>query len=284
MKTIHYALATLNLIVLGAISGQAQTTPAPVVDPNTTTVFLIDDQTGIELARDHGIQPIQTSDLQVLINSFLTSFKPVHLVLQDQDVEDDASRAVTAQMDFTPFSGGPAPTPPSPNLPLSQLEAQMTDYRTNRAAWQTNMIQYRKTLVDGIENFVRNVNGTQAAVAKRFDDMLAARNGRDFCRSDIVGAITNANRLLGKQGRRILVLNTDAKDEPANRPSRKSPLTPAELDPAIDLVFVNKSHLPEQEILFQGIKNPIHHADSMQEAMAWVVSELNSEQTYVSTK
>ncbi len=65
---------------------------------------------------------------------------------------------------------------------------------------------------------------------------LHLAGGRDFNRSDIVGSITTANRLLVGAERRFIVLNTDAEDLPAKRKPRRTPLTAEELDPKIELI------------------------------------------------
>ena len=234
------------------------------------TVFLVDDQTGEELALKHGIQPIAAADLEVLINGVLRANTPVRLF--HQAVDEDASDNATAQMEFRPFTGVKPPTPPSPNMPLRQLAEAMKDYRAKRATWQKGIIEYRTRLIGEAEGFVRQVSATQGAVAKRFDEMLAARNGRDFNRSDVFGCVSNANKLFDTQGRRFLVLNTDADDLPGKGKPHRTPLTPKELDPAVELVFVNTSRLPEQAPMFRGVANPRHHANSMKEAMDLIVS------------
>lgn len=138
------------------------------------------------------------------------------------------------------------------------------------------MLDYRGRLVAEVEGFQRGVSITQAEVSRRFDEILVARNGRDFNRSDICGSVAVATRLLGNAGLRILVLNTDANDLPAKRAPRTMPLMPEELDPSIHLIFVNKSRLPEASPLFAGLPNPVHHADSMAEAMEIVLSMLGT--------
>jgi len=232
------------------------------------TVFLVDDQTGEELAVKHGIQPIAVADLDVLINSVLNGNTPVRLF--HQAVDEDATDNATAQMEFRPFAGTKPPTPPSPNMPLRQLAEGMKDYRAKRATWQAGIREYQKQLGGEVEGFIRQVSATQGSVAKRFDEMLAARNGRDFNRSDILGCVTNANRLLGTAGRRFLVCNSDLDDAPGKRKPRTTPLSSKELDPAVELIFVNTSRLPEQVPMFAGLPNPRHHANSMKEAMELV--------------
>jgi hypothetical protein len=237
------------------------------------SVFLIDDQTGEELATKHGIRPLAASDLEVLINAVLRGSSPVRLIHQAVD-EDSADNAL-ARMDFNPYGGGQPPKAPSPGLPLRELSEEMKTYRAMRGEWQRGIRAYRTSVVAGVERFIKGIAATQAEVSERFDRMLAERNGRDFNRSDILTCITTANRLLGSDGRRFLVLNTDAEDLPAHRKPRKTPLTVQELDPQIELIFVNTSHLPDQSPLFHGLANPVHHADSMQAAMDIIVGSLN---------
>lgn len=151
----------------------------------------------------------------------------------------------------------------------------MGTYRKDRAAWQQGIIGYRKELVSEIERFIKGVSTTQLEVSERFDRMLAARNGRDFSRSDIVGCVITANRMLGATGKRVLVLNTDADDRPARRAPRTTPLKPNELAPDVELVFVNTSGLPEQAPLFHGIPNPVRRADSVRNVMEMVCEPLS---------
>ncbi|HKP05014.1 MAG TPA: hypothetical protein VJU77_16805 [Chthoniobacterales bacterium] len=239
------------------------------------SVFLIDDETGEELTTKHGIRPLAASDLEALINVVLRGSTPVRLLHQAVD-EDSADNAL-ARMDFHPYGGGQPPKAPSPGLPLRQLSEEMKTYRAVRGEWQRGIRAYRTNVVAGVERFIKGIAATQAEVSERFDRMLAERNGRDFNRSDILTCITTANRLLGSEGRRFLVLNTDAEDLPAHRQPRRTALTVQELDSQIELIFVNTSHLPDQSLLFHGLANPVHHADSMQAAMDIIVGSLNTE-------
>lgn len=268
MKTLTATLAILGTLTFCIQPAFCQT--APTNGCAVATVFLIDDQTGEELARVHGIQPLCVPDLETLINGVLRGGAPVRLL--HQAVDEDASDNAVAQMDFRPYAGGRPPQPPSPNQPLRLLTEAMKVYREQRTAWQRGMLDYRGRLVAEVEGFQRGVSITQAEVSRRFDEILVARNGRDFNRSDICGSVAAASRFLGDAGLRILVLNTDANDLPATRAPRTTPLTPEELDPSIHLIFVNKSRLPEASPLFAGLPNPVHHADSMAEAMEIVLS------------
>ncbi len=268
MKTLTTTLAILGLLAAGIRPSICQAAPTNACA--AATVFLIDDQTGEELARVHGIQPLCVADLEVLINGVLRRGAPVRLL--HQAVDEDATDNAVAQMDFRPYAGGRPPQPPSPNQPLRQLTEAMKVYQEQRAAWQRGMLDYEGRLVAEVEGFQRGVSITQAEVSRRFDEILVARNGSDFNRSDICGSVAGATRFLGDAGLRILVLNTDANDLPAKRTPRTTPLTPEELDPSIHLIFVNKSRLPEASPLFAGLPNPVHHADSMAEAMEIVLS------------
>jgi len=253
--------------------------PTPVAASEIQTiepvrVFIIDDQSGEELRAKHGIQPLQVDDLIVLVNSVLLGTTPVQLV--HQAVDEDATDNGIAQMVFKPFAGGRPPAAPKPNMPLRQFAEMAKQFQSERAIWQQKIATYRKDVELAAQAFVQSVGETQMEVAQRFDSILEVRNGIDFNRSDIVGCITSANRILGDTGRRVLILNTDADDLPGKRPPRRTPLTAADLDPAVTLIFVNTSRLPEQSVLFAGVKNPIQHADSIKDAMALVVDILGS--------
>ncbi|HPA16150.1 MAG TPA: hypothetical protein PLU30_00285 [Verrucomicrobiae bacterium] len=276
MNTGKLSEALVNNLIL-AVGGclAVAVVCAETTTPETAesfTVFLVDDQTGEELAAKHGIQPLAVGDVEGLINAVLMGSTPVRLLHQAVD-EDSADNAV-ARMDFRPYAGGQPPKMPSLGLPLGQLMKAKQAYQKERAAWQQGILAYRKTLVAEIERFLKGVMVTQLEVSERFDAMLAARNGRDFNRSDIFGCVTTANRMLALPGRRFLILNTDAQDLPAHRAPRTIPLVAQELDPGIELIFVNTSGLPDQAPLFRGVPNPIHHADSMRAAMEIVASSL----------
>jgi hypothetical protein len=241
--------------------------------PDAVKVFLLDDQTGEELQRVHGIQPLKVDDLLVLVNAVLQGNIPVQLV--HQAIDEDASDNPLAQMAFKPFAGGAPPTAPLPNMPLRQFAEASKVYNQKRAVWHRGILDYRKEIGVAAEAFVQRVAAIQLEVAQRFDRILAERNGRDFNRSDIFGSIGIANRVLGKTGRRVLVINSDAEDLPGKRKPRITPLTETELDSGIELIFVNTSRLPEQSRLFAGVKNNVSHADSMVEAMEIVVKMLS---------
>jgi len=256
------------LALLGVAAACMAESPAPV-QSEPITIFLIDDQTGEELAAKHGIYPLTTSDLDVLINAVLQRNASIRLFCGE--VVEDASATVPVDMKFRPFAGGSPPIPPAPSLPLRQLVEEMKAYREKRALWQNGILEYRKELVTDVERFVRQVTELQMTTAKRFDDELKRRNGHDFNRSDVVGSVVTANRMLGAHGKRLLVLNTDAEDEPAKRRPRTTPLTATELDPGTELIWVNKSRIPDSSPLFKGLPNHARHADTLREAMELVI-------------
>ena len=266
-KYLLVLAATLLSHLPLAVAGE---TPRTNAANEVAAVFLVDDQTGEELAVKHGIQPIAVADLDVLINGVLNGSTPVRLF--HQAVDEDATDNTTAQMEFRPFAGTKPPTPPSPNMPLRQLAEAMKDYRAKRTTWQAGIREYQKQLVGEVEGFIRQVSATQGSVAKRFDEKLKARNGRDFNRSDVYGVVLNASRIFGNTGRRFLVLNTDADDLPGKGKPHRVPLTAKELDPNVEVIFVNTSRLPEQAPMFAGLPNPRHHANSMKEAMELVAT------------
>lgn len=277
MNTSQQSFRKLKLLILGSVLVMGPTAalfaaPSDAKLPNPVTVFIIDDQTGEELATKHGIQPLAVGDIEVLINAVLRGTTPVKVLHQAVD-EDSSDNAVT-KLDFRPYAGGQPPKAPSPGLPLSQLAKAMGVYRKERAAWQQGIIGYRKELVSEIERFIKGISTTQLEVSGRFDQMLANRNGRDFNRSDILGCIITANRMLGTTWRRVLVLNTDAVDLPAHRAPRTTPVQPEELSPDVELIFVNTSGLPEQASIVRGLANPVRHADSVRKAMEMICEPL----------
>jgi len=235
-------------------------------------VFIIDDQTGEELTTKHGIQPLAVADMESLINAVLRGSTPVAVF--HEAVDEDSSDNAVAKLDFQPYAGGQPPKAPYAGLPLSQLAKAMSAYRKDRETWQQGIIAYRNALVGQIERFIRGVSTTQLEVSERFDRMLAARNGRDFNRSDILGCVLSANRMLGTTGRRALILNTDGDDRAAHRAPRVTAVKPDELAPDVELIFVNTSGLPEQAPLFRGIPNPVRHADSVKQAMEMISESL----------
>lgn len=262
-----------NLILLLTATASLAFSPCFAGTGNEpVSVFIIDDQTGEELATKHGIQPLAVSDMESLINAVLRGSTPVAVF--HQAVDEDSSDNAVAKLDFQPYAGGQPPKAPSAGLPLSQLAKAMSAYRKDRETWQQGIFSYRNALVGQIERFIRNVSTTQMEVSERFDRMLAARNGRDFNRSDILGCILTANRMLGTTGKRVFVLNTDAVDLPAHRAPRVTAVKPEELAPDVELIFVNTSGLPEQASLFRGIPNPVRHADSVKQAMELISESL----------
>ena len=267
------ALRSLLLLTAVVFSPAAGNASESALEP--VRVFLVDDQTGEELRTKHGIEALQVEDLVVLINPVLMGHTPIHLY--HQPIDEDASDNPVSQMVFKPFTAEPPPARPSPSMPLGEFVRAAAEYKTARAKWQTSILAYQREAVSGAQAFVKSVTATQLEVAQRFDQILKKRNGRDFNRSDICGTLEIANRLLGKTGRRVLILNTDAEDLPAHRRPRRTPLNESELDAGIDLIFVNTSRVPDQSILFAGLKNRTRHADSVKEAMGMVVKMLTEE-------
>jgi hypothetical protein len=276
MKTTMTRSTTATLIAsalsMGSLIAQAPE-PAP---PAPLVAAMIDDQTGIELAEKHGIKALAIEDLSDLIMAVLKGDRSATLI--HIAVDEDASDNPVGKLNFDLYKGPKPPRAPSPTLPMRVLAVEKQKYNAARAEWQRGMNSYKERVVENAKGFVHQVAASQMQVAERFDDMLAARNGRDFNRSDIVGCITSANRLLSKGERRVLILNTDAKDLPGKRNPRVTPLTAEELDPAVELIFVNTSHLPQQEPLFRGLPNKVHEVPSMKSALA-IVAEMLAETT-----
>jgi len=266
-------MTTQSLTLLTAIFLSVVVANAIEAAPEPVRVFIIDDQTGEELRTTHGIQPLQVDDLLNLLNEAIMGTTPVYLF--HQIVDEDATDNAVSHLVYSPFTGGTKPTMPEGQIPLHQYAMVKKSFDKLRAKWQYEIRGYQRGLVANTESFIQRVVWMQAETAQRFDDVLEARNGRDFNRSDIVGSLVAANKILGTSGRRILVLNTDAADLPGSRKPQKSPLIANQLDPGIELIFVNMSRLPEQSILFTGLSNPVTHADSMKEAMTLIAAKLN---------
>jgi len=263
------AIALSCLLSFAAMDVRAEEIPKQPIAEGLVSV-IIDDQTGEELARDHGIQPLEVADLDGLLNAVIQGQKPVSLM--HIAVDEDSTDNPLSRMLFQPYADGTPPQAPSANLPLRQLSEEMKRYRLRRTEWQRGLIGYRTQVQGGVEGFIRQITATQLAVSERFDQKLAARNGRDFNRSDIVGSIEMANKLLKGAERPVIVLNTDGNDLPENRDPQRNPLTPEQLDPRVVLIFVNTSRLPEQGVLFRGLRNEVSHANSVMEAMQMMVS------------
>ena len=273
MKIAAYLLAGF----LPILSSRTSAEEAPVQPAHQGLVsVIIDDQTGEELARDHGIQAVEVADLDGLLNAVTQGQKPVRLLHIAVD-EDSADNAV-ATLTFRPYAGGKPPQAPGANLPLRQLSEEMKRYRVRRGEWQRGLIGYRGQVQGEVEGFVRQVAATQLAVSERFDSILQARQGRDFNRSCIVGSIEMANKLLKNAAHPVMVLNTDGEDLPGEqRKPQRQPLTPKQLDPKVMLIFVNTSRRPEQGVIFRGLRNETRHADSVQEAMGILIEILKQD-------
>ncbi len=267
---------TTSALLLAALTftamAEEKVQPTP---PGGLIAAIIDDQTGEELATEHGIQPLVLDDLEALIKGVLQRGKPASLI--HLAVDDDATDNPVGRLTFAPYAGGKPPKAPSPSLPLRVLTAESAKYKQARAQWQAGIRAYQVKVVGEADGFVRHVAATQLKVSERFDKILEERNGRDFNRSDIVGCVTLANSMLGKQGRRVLILNTDAKDLPAKRAPRKTPLKAEELSPDVELIWVNISKLPQQSVLFRGLPNKVHSAASMKAAFTLLVEMLGED-------
>lgn len=275
MKTLTKFLTLVFATTHALLGIAAEETPAaaqgksPGAETGLTSVFLIDDQTGPELEAKHGIKQLAVTDLEVLVNGVMQNRKPVRLFAQV--VDEFADDNETAILDFQPFAGGEPPKARFDNLPLRELESASEKYRKDRNAWLWTIREYRTFLQTKAEAFVRSVTQLQTSVSEKFDAMLSKRNGADFHRSDVAGVVLSANKALGNCGLRIIVVNSDCEDLPMNGHSRHKPFDAAELDPNVALIFVNTSRLPEVSPMFKGVKNPVHHAENLKEAMELVL-------------
>ncbi len=254
-------------IIASILASSSVPAAAPSQDINPTVrVAVIDDQTatGGE-QQEHGLQALCVSDIEGLLNTVIQGRTPVSIAFQA--VDEDASDNKTASLDFRPFEVIKPADVPSAGLPIDALAKAMKAYRERRAVWQQKLATYRKGLLADLERFIQGVAATQVEVSERFDALLAARNGKDFNRSDLLGCLENAGKALGAEGRRFIVFNSDGVDLPQKRQPRITALTAKEVDPAITIIFVNTSKKPETQPMFRGIANPILHADSVKAAM-----------------
>lgn len=274
MKTTR--IATTLLIFALTLNASAEDTAKAAANtvPVELSAVIIDDHTG-DVVNTDGIQPLVMPDLVELINAVLDKAKPV--TLMHIEVDDFAENSPVNRMTFVPFSVAKPPTAPSPDLPLRTLTIEAEKYRKDRAEWQKGIRLYQQCGINDAGVFVRQVTATQLKVSERFDAMLAARNGRDFNRSDIVGCFTMAAKLLGNDGRRVIIINSDCIDLPVKRAPRRTALTPQELPQDIELIFCNKSHRPEQVNLFRGIPNKKFSAPSMKTAFSLLVDMLGKD-------
>lgn len=238
------------------------------------SVFILDDLSGDELQKKHGIAATTKDDLFTLLEGVWQDGCRVqvrHLV-----IDEDSTKQAPGLLKLEPFT---AKRPASPVTigSLRDIEESRAQYFKLRTAYQQAAAAQLATMKDGVSNFMATVAETQLQTAQRFDAKLEARKGKDYNRSDVSGAVITAGRILGKDGVRVLLLNTDCVDEPGNgkRP-RRTPFTAQELDAGVIVIFVNQSRLPDESPLFKGTKNPSKHADTMQEAMKMVVDLLRT--------
>jgi hypothetical protein len=271
-----FALTAILLTTTGTAT--ASNDEAADLRQTPAKIFIIDDQTGEELARDHGIQPITIDDFKRLVDGIVQLRRPAQLFLEA--VDEDASDNPTVSLTFDVFAMAPPPIP-SRNTPLTQRQEVINQYQRSRELWREKFRQHGFKMLTRAEGFVSDATDLQMRVAARFDEMLAANNGKDFNRSDILGTILNANRFLGTEGARYIILNTDCVDHPGSETGRKShsaPLTSEQLDPGIHLIWANRSNLPQRQPFFKGIPNPQQHLRSVQEAFEAVVIDLQGNQ------
>lgn len=269
MKTPLTLLSALTLLFSSDSGLHAQSAAAPVKE-ESISIYIIDDATGPELELKHGIKQLGISDLTVLVNGVAQTRKHVRVCCAV--VDDDASDNATAELAFAPFPGGRPPEATFGNLPLQEFETKLEAHRKLRNEWLLKMRNYRLELMEKARTFIHDVTTLQTSVSARFDEMLASRNGVDFPRSDIVPIVLAAGKVLGTEGTRVLLINSDMVPATLRGTARSNPFQAAELDPLIHVVFCNVSKIPDASPLFQGLPNAIHHADNLTQAMELVLT------------
>ncbi len=245
----------------------------PTIESSQASVFILDDLSGEELLKKHGIAATTKDDMLMLLDGVWEAGCGVelrHLVI-DEDSTDQAP----ALLKLAPFT---AKRPPGPATigSMREIEDSRAQYFKDRAIYQRAASTQLEAMKQGVTAFMQSVAETQLATAQRFDAKLEQRKGRDFNRSDVAGAVTTAGRILGNSGVRVLLVNSDCADAPGTGKPRRTAFTAQELDPGIAVIFINQSRLPDQSPLFKGVKNPVEHADSMQEAMKLVIKLLKA--------
>jgi len=265
-------LVAASVLLCGSVHSMLNADPVAMPAPGTarspsTRIVIIDDQSGPELATE-GIRPLSLEAMESLVTESLEARSSVFLA--HIPVDDDASDNPVAEFSVNPYPGGAAPVGPSARLQREELRKAMAEYQIKRAEWMRGFREYRRTTDARSETFLEQVMRNQLEINKRMDQILLERRGKDFRRSDQVGVITRASQLLGANGTRYLVANSDCVDAPGKRAARRTPLTPQELDPGIVLIFVNTTGNAQKAALFRGLKNPVLSAPDLETAFRMV--------------
>lgn len=264
---------SLTLLSQAALMISSLATEAPVTSGHSdqARIYIIDDSTGEELSKEHKIKPVEMDDMLALVGSVIAVQKSVriHHELIDEDASDNKVRSLT----LMPFAGPPPPPKPDPNLPLSELKKDKAEYRKKVALWATRIREYRVKLEADAESFVKDVALAQDELTDHFLRQLEKNHGHDYRRSDVIGALGNANQALGVEGLRVLVLNSDGRHETDTRKPGTGQIV---IDPGITIIWVNESGIPQQQKMYQNLPNQNLSAKNMLEAMELIKNLFSS--------
>ena len=277
LTTNPITMKTISGIILGRIFGLATTillshaSFAQAKETGSIGIVILDDQLDPGLARE-GIKPLQAPDLDPLINAAINSRRAI--LLRHLPIMRDAKDAPVAALEFTPFAGGPKPEAPTGNLAYRDKLKAAENYRNAFRIWEKKFEVFAETVRGDGRASSDLVIANQLLVTETHDRLLIVDNGRERKGLDLVGAITHANDLLAECEIRILVINSPCADRSVVEGKRTEVLKPAELDPSVQLVFVNTSRRPQQIVLFKGLPNSVIAQGSLVRALTTLSEKL----------
>ena len=195
------------MLILTSLASEAPVAPGR---SEQARIYIIDDSTGEELAKEHQIKPVEMDDMLALVGTVVAVQKAVQI--QHELIDEDATDNKVRNLLLAPFTGSPVPTKPDPKLPLTELKKAKLEYRKKVAIFSGDIRTYRANLEADAEAFVKAVASAQDELTDRFARELEKNHGRDYKRSDVYGSLDNANKSLGKEGLRLKFCRSSCDD------------------------------------------------------------------------
>lgn len=222
---------------------------------------LVDDFTGPELLRDHGIARATPDDLASIIKPLAgKSLVTLHYLA----IAESADSQTAVEVQLPEFTIAPPLAPENAStLDLRALTEASERYFADKATYDKALAAWLDSAGRDTEAFRRHVLVEQMRTESVFHGKIPSL-GENYRRSDFGGVILRASALLSEMsGIKILILNTDCLDAPLGKPSRTSAFTAAELPADIVLIFVNTSGRPQESPLFAKLENTVVAAESL---------------------
>jgi hypothetical protein len=263
---------TRNLLIVLCLTG-IQTTSANQAFKSEVGIHILEDVSGPEI-QAHGIQAAGYEDMENLCDVVFTHRSTGSISYDVVDENGDDNNPL--QFSITPFSEPVPNRRIEPGMTVREKTVALREFEEKKKAFLQKNVEWRTKVLDGAKAWCDECVTLRVKVEEDFLQKLKANHQRQFRRSDLIGAIQQANQQLASSKSRYLILNTDMdhKPGPNSRNQDVRALNHADIAAEVVVVLVNTSGQPNRSALLKGLPNRILTATSLKNAAEVILSDL----------